>query len=68
MNKSKQPGRSEKDLNEADKVKAIPSELNPFVERFDEGDPLHDRTPAGDSGPEDADENNGPASDSQAIY
>jgi len=44
-----------------------PSEENVLAERFDEADPLHDRTPSGDSGPEDEEKTKG-LTDSQASY
>ena len=45
-----------------------PDPENPMVERFDEADPLNDREPAGDSGPEDAEKKKGPAPGSMTFY
>lgn len=45
-----------------------PDPANPLVERFDEADPLNDRTPAGDRGPEDAEKKKGPAPGSMTFY
>jgi hypothetical protein len=46
----------------------IPDPGNPLVERFDEADPLNDRAPSGDSGPEDAEKKKGPAPGSMTFY
>ncbi len=54
--------------NENVRTKQVPDPENPMVERFDEADPLNDRTPSGDSGPEDAEKKKGPAPGSMTFY
>ena len=65
MNKSQNSNRAanEEDANR----QRMPDPENPLVEKFDEADPLHDRSPAGDSGPEDAEKKKGPAPQSMTY-
>ena len=66
MDKSKNVRKP--DENENVRRNQVPDPENPLVERFDEADPLNDRTPAGDSGPEDAEKKKGPAPGSMTFY
>ena len=66
MDKSKNTRNQEN--KELVRGKQVPDEQNPMVEHFDEADPLNDRTPAGDSGPEDAEKKKGPAPGSMTFY
>ena len=66
MDKSKNTRESQD--NEKVRSKQDPDPQNPMVERFDEADPLNDRTPSGDSGPEDAEKKKGPAPGSTTFY
>jgi hypothetical protein len=65
--------KSEKDIrptadNQQIRQPRVPDEENPLLEKFDEADPVNDRTPAGDSGPEDAEKKKGPAPGSMTFY
>lgn len=60
--------RAPKEDNLQVKSDPLPSEQNPSIESFDEADPLHDRTPIGDAGPEDIENTKGFADESKASY
>ena len=66
MGKSKNVRKAEDNKNP--RSQQLPDSENPLVERFDEADPLNDRTPTGDSGPEDAEKKKGPAPGSMTFY
>jgi hypothetical protein len=66
MNNARKNNRS--DNEEEVKRQRMPDPQNPMVEKMDEADPLQDRSPAGDSGPEDAEKKKGPAPESTTFY
>ena len=68
MNKSKKPHPETLIQQPEDRNEKHHSTDNPLSERFDEGDPLHDRTPTGDAGPEENNEKKGPAPESKTFY
>lgn len=61
------PGKGPKKNPEEEEHDLLHSEENPLVAKSDEADPLNDRTPAGDMGPEDHENKRGSTKD-EASY